>query len=223
MLRPPEFLAAHFDALVFLIFLAVTGILRALASKAQKANKRENESQPPVRPSFEQASQESDQERIRRFLEALGQPAASAPPPRVKPRPVITYDPETPSDRARTVKPRRNVLNPLPPLTTVPSPPRRIQAPGRISSLPETETPPPSKAPRAAPEAYRVQEGAAAPVPPATPADAYAVATRIPPPTRKAAASPILATLLNNPDALRQAVLLREILGPPRALSPLEM
>ena len=229
MLKPPEFLAAHLDALVFLIFLLVTGIFRLLASKAQQSQKRdkEGEGQPRTPSILEQSdTQESDQERIRRFLEALGQPTSSAPPPPVKPRPVVAYEPPPPQqpERARTVRPR-NILNPLPPLTTVPPPlPRgKIQMPRQIGpEAPKSFTPvaPP-------PETYQVQETTATPTPPSlpltTPAEAYAAVTKpVPAAAAAPASSNLIANLLRSPNALRQAVLLREILGPPRSLSPLE-
>jgi hypothetical protein len=58
------------------------------------------------------------------------------------------------------------------------------------------------------------------PIPIRTPADAYAVATAPP----QAAAKPSrLVIELRTPGALQKAILLREILGPPRALQPLEL
>ncbi len=221
-------LAAHMDALVFLILILVTGIFRLLASKTQPAQKRDEESTPErPQPTFERSeTEETDQERIRRFLEALGQPPSATPPPPVKPRPIENYEPPRRQERARTVRPR-NILNPLPPLTTAPpSLPRKIRMPGQIATLPEAEAPKTfTPVPRA--EDYQVQETTAAPAPPlpplATPADAYAAATK--PASASVAASPrsALATILARPETLRQAILLREILGSPRALQPLEI
>lgn len=228
MLRPPQFLAAHFDALVFLIFLAVTGIFRLLASKAQQAQKRDKEPEPPrPQPTFEPDPEISDQERIRRFLEALGQPTSAAPPPPVKPRPAAQYQPAPGLERARTIRPR-GILNPVPPLTTVPPPlPRKIQVPRQMTKLPETETPRTFQPTRPPVEEYTVQETAAAPAPPppplATPADAYAAMTKPVSPTTTVPAKPLFSVLLGKPEALRQAIVLREILGPPRALSPLDV
>jgi hypothetical protein len=229
MLRPPQFLAAHLDALVFLVFLIVTGIFRLLAGKAQQARKPKNETEPARTPSVleQSAEEESDQERIRRFLEALGQPSSAPPPPRVKPRPAADYEPPPPAqeERARTIRPR-NILNPLPPLTSAPPPlPRkRIQLPGQMTELPDA---PADFRPVTPAANYEVQETTAPPAPPPLPAmtaaDAYAAVTKALPPTAVVAGSSnLVANLLRSPDALRQAVLLREILGPPRSLSPFE-
>jgi hypothetical protein len=76
------------------------------------------------------------------------------------------------------------------------------------------------------PDAYQVQETTAAPEPPPPPItnarEAYAVATG---PTTGASTStgkaPLL-DLLRSPNGLRQAVILREIFGPPRSLQPLD-
>lgn len=227
MLRPPEFLAAHMNALVFLIFILVAGIFRLLGSKTQQAQKRDKESTAArPEPTFERTeTEETDQERIRRFLEALGQPPSATPPPPVKPRPVENYEPPQRQERARTVRPR-NILNPLPPLTTAPPPlPRKIRMPAQMTpeaEAPRTFTPVPAPA-----DEYQVQETTAAPAPPlpplATPADAYAAVTKPTSATVTASARPALATLLARPETLRQAILLREILGPPRALQPLEI
>jgi hypothetical protein len=216
---------AAIDPLVFLFLAGMAGLFRLLSSKSKPAQTDE----PPVpqtRPELprREVSADNDEERIRRFLEALGQPPSAEPPPPVRPRPVETFSQPQTEERARTVRPRRDLLSPLPPLTTSPPPlPERIRLPGQITRRPYSERPfvaPPAQSP-----IFEVQEGGAAPrtdepVSIKTPADAYAIATT-PAPAVQIPAS--LAIELRAPRTLRRAILLREILGPPRALQPLEL
>lgn len=220
-------LAAHLDPLVFLFLLGLAGLFRLLASKSGQSDQT---GEPPAptpqtRPELPRGEVEgSDEERIRRFLEALGQPPSAEPPPQVRPRPVATFPQPESAERARTVRPRRNLLNPLPPLTTAPPPlPRQVQLPGQItqpSYEEKTFVPPPVRAP-----AFEVHKGEGPPkvnkpLPIRTPGDAYAVATA---PVPTAAKPSRLVIELRTPGALQKAILLREILGPPRALQPLEL
>src|SRR5437870_13745875 len=83
-------IAAHFDNLIFLLLLAVALLFQLLARAVGKKNTDEVE--PTSKPAprmpkpIPRVPAESDEERIRKFLEALGQPAASRPPPPVVPR-----------------------------------------------------------------------------------------------------------------------------------------
>ncbi len=127
---------AAMDPLIFLFLLGLTGLFRLLSSKAHKSNQTEEPpTMPEVRPELPQREQpDDDQERIRRFLEALGQPPSAQPPPPVRPRPITAFPQPDRAERARTVRPRRNLLNPLPPLTTAPPPlPRQVRLPGQIT------------------------------------------------------------------------------------------
>ncbi len=138
-------LAAHMDPLIFLFLLGLTGLFRLLANKGQKSsqsNQTDELPSPQTRPELprREAPQDSDEERIRRFLEALGQPPNAEPPPPVRPRPVMTFQTPEREERARTVRPRRNLLSPLPPLTTAPPPlPKRVQQPRQITQPPSKE------------------------------------------------------------------------------------
>ena len=212
--------AVHFENLLFLLFVFVALLFRVLTRAATKASKQSGETKaksttpPHLPPPSARTPAETDQDRIRKFLEALGQPPGSAPPPPVKQRP--TYQkpvvlPHVGSGRS-----------PLPALTTRPPDlPREIGLPGQI---------PPTRAKKAfiprvaeAP-AFGVQEGAAPTEPPPiirTPAEAYAIATQ--PISAPGQTETSIMTLLRSQSGLRDAIILREIFGPPRSMQPLEL
>ena len=85
----------HFENLLFILLIAMAALLRLLATKAGKAKKSPPKSDqrstvtPQVSQPIRRASVESDQERIRRFLEALGQPTTAKPPPPIVPRTLL--------------------------------------------------------------------------------------------------------------------------------------
>jgi hypothetical protein len=207
------FAALHLDNLLFLLLVAVALLFRWLASKAGGAGKESNEreprstSTPPASQLERRAQTQSEEERIRKFLEALGQPAGSRPPGPAQPRTNIPPRPVAPVQA-----PREMVAFPRTPKRT-PALPKRVQQPG----------PPPSqeKLFRAPPPAVvELPPVGSEPPPPllAIPVAAQAAVTDV-----KKAAPPQteLIALLRSPAGLRNAVVLREIFGPPRSLQPL--
>jgi hypothetical protein len=93
----------------FLLLVAFIALVRWLISKA-KSPVQDGQSPvapPPSQPITRGGETQSEEERIRKFLEALGQPAGSAPPPKVAPRrpPVVP-----------------KIFRTLPPLKTAPPP-----------------------------------------------------------------------------------------------------
>jgi len=173
--------AVHLDNLLFLLFIAIAIFFQILTKAATKGRRRPGDtrrrstspSQVP-RP-LPREPDETDEERVRKFLEALGQPTTSKPPEPIKPRP--TYQ-------------RPTVLPHVPP---------PLQAP-----LPPLTTRPPESAPATK-----------------SAAEAYAIATQ---PIAKSVETKIdLATLLRSTSGLRDAIILREIFGPPRSLQPLDL
>lgn len=179
---------------IILIVIAAS-IARWLWQKA--VEEKENADRPvvPHQPVPRGGESQTEEERIRRFLEALGQPPGTKPPPKVAPK--------------RWVPP--TVFSPLPPLTTVPPPLPDEPAPVTVS-------PPPPPLPMA----ERIF----------TPAVAHetefevrdvAMQTSIEP---SAYSSPLesapssLRLRIASPQGLREAIILREIFGPPRSLQP---
>ena len=212
--------AIHLDNLLFLLFVALAIFFQILTKAATKGRRRPGDTTRRTtspsqmsRPLSGEAD-ETDEQRIRKFLEALGQPTTSTPPAPVAPRP--TY-------QRPTVLPHVPPLSsPLPPLKKRPPDfPREIKLPGQITPTREARTFPPRVA--EAP-AFEVQQDAPLlePVPVIkTAAEAYAIATQ---PISKSARTEIdIATLLRSTSGLRNAIILREIFGPPRSLQPLDL
>src|SRR5215469_5869888 len=90
-------LAVHLENLLLLLLLLVAGLFQLLGRAARKTSEGEEKptSKPPprmLRP-IPRASTQSDEERIRNFMEALGQPSSSRPPPPAVPR---THTPPRP-------------------------------------------------------------------------------------------------------------------------------
>src|SRR4051812_10769490 len=79
------------ENIFFLVLVAVVGLLRLVMHAAEKkrnseATKRSTAPSPNAPPS--RAPVQSEEERIRKFFEALGVPTSANPPPKVQPRPV---------------------------------------------------------------------------------------------------------------------------------------
>jgi hypothetical protein len=101
--------ASVFEHPGFLLLLAFIALVRWLVSKAKSRvpDGQTPMAPPPAQPITRGGQTQTEEERIRKFLEALGQPAGTAPPPKVAPRrpPVVP-----------------KILRTLPPLKTVPPP-----------------------------------------------------------------------------------------------------
>jgi hypothetical protein len=202
-------IAANFDNLLFLLLVAVAVLFQFLAKTAAKTGKDQTKRTPtPRTPTpMRRAPTESDEDRIRKLLEALGQPPTSRPPPPVAPRTDIPPRPVAP------------VQPPISPFSQL----RREKS--RKREIIPKEIPRPRTARGAekmVPPAFEVQEGPLSIAPPPifkAPAKTYA------PPTIAKAEQPRtdIATLLASTSGLRDAIILREILGPPRGLRGLDL
>jgi hypothetical protein len=212
--------AVHLDNLLFLLFVAIAIFFQILTRAATKSRRRPGDttrrSTSPSQMSrpISGDADETDEQRIRKFLEALGQPTTSKPPAPVTQRP--TYQ--------RPIMPRVPpiIASGLPPLTTRPPDlPREIKLPGQITPTREARTfqPRVAEAP-----SFQVQQSPPLlePLPVIkTAAEAYAIATQ--PPSKTGEAKIDIATLLRSTSGLRDAIILREIFGPPRSLQPLDL
>jgi len=217
-------LAFSLDNLLFFLLIAVAALFQLLSktiSKAKKSDSNETSSSPgPQTPRpIQRAPRESDADRIRKFLEALGQPPSSTPPSPVLPRTDIPPRPLAP-------------VQPPPALTRVWRLPREraekadigqreitpIEQPGRLQQT----IPPPIPASAAA--TFEVQ--AAFPVESLQPSiiktavETDATASEVV--AKRAGSKRDIATLLGSKSSLREAILIREILGPPRGLQAMD-
>src|SRR5256885_10451688 len=191
-------LAAHLDNLLFLLFIAIAIFFQILTRAASKGRRRPGDTR-RISTSPSQMSRplsgdadETDEERIRKFLEALGQPTTSKPPAPVRPRTDI---------------PPRPVAPVRPPIAPFAELPRKIRLPGQITPTRETKTfrPKVADAP-----AFEVQQGPTSLEPPPvikTAAEAYAIATQ---PISKSPETKIdFPTLLRSSSGLRDAIIWR--------------
>src|SRR5947207_10036217 len=202
--------ALHLDNLLFLLFVALAIFFQILTKAATKGRRRPGDTtrrstSPSQRPrSVSGEPDETDEQRIRKFLEALGQPTTSEPPTPVTSRP--TY--QRPTVLPHVPPPLKS---PLPPLTTRPPEsepdwrlPREIKLPGQITPTREARIFRPKAAD--APVFEAEVRAALQPTAPQSSTKTYDV-----------------ATLLRSASGLRDAIILREIFGPPRSLQPLDL
>jgi hypothetical protein len=184
-----------FDHPIILIIVVVAALLRWLSQKSEAGKPDSERPTAPGQPIPRGGETQTEEERIRRFLEALGQPAGSTPPPKVAPK--------------REIQPR--ILPKLPPLTTVPPP---LPTP----PAPTVQEPPPPLIQRRVFTPAAVQEGSF------EVHDIGAQASRdlVAGGRRTAAEQQSLVSQLASKQGLRSAIVLREIFGPPRSLQPLD-
>src|SRR5438309_6091461 len=102
----------HWDQnIIFIIIAAIIGISR-LVSRISEESKKQSQRRrqpPPPQPGIPQPIQrtrpKTDEERVREFLEALGQPAGAAPPPKALPRAQIPPRPLAPVQPPASMRP----------------------------------------------------------------------------------------------------------------------
>jgi hypothetical protein len=213
----------HFDQnLIFIIVAAVVGISRLVARitenareqserRKKQAQARGQQQQPPQaqQPPPVFTRPKTDEERVREFLEALGQPAGTVPPPKIQPRTDIPPRPVAPIPPPPFPRPFSPVL-----LKPIAEKARRIFTPRPATPVPEvsSEAAEPGAWLR---EEEKIEEAAAK----------FETATR----ATAAEGAPARVegainwrNALRSRESVRAALVLREILGPPRALRELE-
>jgi hypothetical protein len=203
----------HFENLLFILLVAVALLFQLLTRAASKMSKNSREtdqpstSPPPTARPAPRAAVQTDEERIRKFLEALGQPTTARPPPPVVPRTDIPPRPLAP------VQPPSGSFSP---------PPRRVtrqETRKRAVILHES--------PEGTPGEWLREESVPGSTETATqPRKILSQQTAAPPiaaSARPTATNLEITTLLSSAAGLRNAIILREIFGPPRSLQPLDL
>ncbi len=193
----------HLDNIFFLVLLGVAALFKWLSQKTQEPGKGSDPSKQEG--ALHPSPTESEEERMRRFFEALGRPT-SAPAPR-------NITPESTASPKRAARRGGPLVSPLPPLTTRPpveaKPPPSVAIPPPLpSSTSYQSKPSPAEAP-----VFEVRRD---PSPP--PPDLVAASIDVPSPSRNLVTTFPVSGLLVSADDLRRAVILREVLGPPRSL-----
>ena len=203
---------ASLDNLLFILLIAIAALFQLLSKAVTKARKSESD-ETPRRPApkvprpNQRAPAESDADRIRKFVEALGQPPSSTPPPPIAPR--------------TDIPPRR-----LAPVQPPPVIPRAWGLPRARREITQKESPSPEQpsrvekivvppVPAAAAPAFEVHEIQRQPIV-KTPVEVYAAATR--PIINRPDLKTNIASLLASKSGLREAIILREVFGPPLGL-----
>ena len=201
--------AVHLDNLLFLLFVAIAIFFQILTRAATKGRKRPTDtSRRSTSPSqmarpLPREPEETDEERIRKFLEALGQPTTAKPPQPVAPRTDIPPRPVAP-------------IQPPPSMRPFSFPERRLSPEERRKNVVILH-----EATQAPAAAFKEQERTAPePSPSVVKAaeEAYTIETQ---PISKSTDSKIdIVTMLRSTSGLQNAIVLREIFGPPRSMQP---
>ena len=213
----------HWDQnIIFIIIAAIIGISRLVSrisegSKKQSQRRRQPPQRPPPQPQIPRAIQrtrpKTDEERVREFLEALGQPAGAAPPSKAQPRTQIPSRPLAPVQPPASMRPFGK-----PEFRTWREQAKEIVVLQQPTKIAPPEIKPvivPSVVPAEAsePGAWIAQEEAQTGA-----ATKTVIARADDQPSVRASADAIWKRTLRSPDAVRTAIVLREIFGPPRGV-----
>jgi hypothetical protein len=212
----------HWDQnIIFIIIAAIIGISRLVSriseeSKKQSQRRRQPPQRPPPQPQIPRAIQrtrpKTDEERVREFLEALGQPAGAAPPPKLQPRAQIPPRPLAPVQPPASVrpfgKPEFRTWREQAKEIVVLQQPTKI-APPEIKRVVVPPVPAEASEPGAWIEQAQAQTAAGTKM---------SIARTDDQPSVRASADAIWKQALRSPNAARTAIILREIFGPPRGV-----
>jgi hypothetical protein len=221
------------EQIFFLILLAVIGLIRWLSQVAEdrknaQAERQAGKPSANVPTPVTRAPAQTEEERIRKFMEALGVPTSSAPPPPVQPRPAErkAAQPDRkflPVDPFPVPQMRRPQA--LPPVVVAPPVTQAPPAPATPPPLPTRETTvfaEPVRSPaaqHASSAAFEVQDLDAAAAEDQARNRGLTTGVRA---AKSAQDVTSVAARLANAQGLRDAIVLREIFGPPRSMQPLD-
>lgn len=198
--------------IIILIFAAIAVANQLLKKSREGDNATSDDFEKIVRPPrpnrpLTPRPQETDEERMRRFMEALGVPPTS-PPPRQVARPAQVSQPvETLRPPVRPARVTKSALPPLPSRKPVQPAPPPIVLPVLVEAG-QTRPEPETSFPEAAPLVTAAAVGETPVDSPAT-RNTEVIASNLPENIR---------AMLRNRDSIRSAILLREIIDLPRGL-----
>src|SRR5205085_6242194 len=215
----------HWDQnIIFIIIAAIIGISRLVSriseeSKKQSQRRHQAPQGPPPQPGIPQPIQrtrpKTDEERVREFLEALGQPAGAAPPPKAQPRAQFSPRPLAPVQPPALMRPfakpefrtwreqAKEIVVLQQPTKIAPPEVKRVVVPAIVAVGGENE-----------PDAWTAPEQAQT----VAAMTKTAVARADDQASVRASTAAIWKQTLRSPDAARGAIILREIFGPPRGV-----
>jgi hypothetical protein len=204
------------NQLIVVIIFVVIAVIRILAQRSSGSSRPQNRGSttggtrppnpygaPPMRRLPPAPGQPGDDERLRKFMDALGVPAGSVPPVRSAPASQPPYVP-----RRQPVQVRRQIVQPAPRRAVTPPPPVPVAQPVYQAETVVMQ--------QAAPVEYEVAT---------TPAMPGLGGASVRTPARPAATAMPgdLKSLLRSSSSVRTAVVLREILGQPKGLQPTDV
>src|SRR6266446_3753285 len=211
----------HWDQnIIFIIIAAIVAISR-LVSRISEESKKQSQRRrqpPPPQPKMPQPIQrtrpKTDEERVREFLEALGQPAGVAPPAKVQPRTQIPPRPLAPVQPPASMRPfgkpefrtwreqAKEIEVLQQPTKIAPPELKRVVVPPIVAAAGENE-----------PDAWIAPEQAQTGT-----STKIAIVRTDDQPSVRPSADTIWKQALRTPNAARTAIILREIFGPPRGV-----
>jgi len=217
----------HWDQnIIFIIIAAIIGISRLVSriseeSKKQSQRRRQSTQRPPSQTAMPQPIQrtepKTDEERVREFLEALGQAPGSTPPAKVQPRTQIPPRPLAPVQPPASMRPfakpefrtwkeqAKEIVVLQQPTKGAPPEIKRVVLPAIVAAAGENE-----------PDAWIAPEQAQTVAAMTKTSIARASDQRTQ--TVRASADTIWKQSLQSLDSVRTAIVLREIFGPPRGV-----
>lgn len=224
------------EQIIFIVIVAVVGLLRLIAQAAENRKNAQAEKEagaPTAQPSTtpQPPPAQTEEERIRKFFEALGVPTAQSPPPKVQPRQAAPKAPPAkrtippidpfPMPRGRVEPSRPPVATATPPPLVLPAPPP-IPTPPVPAPMPPRETTVLARSLREKTASLTNAADFEVQVIGGTSAEDFIPASGAATPgqDQPANARESLAARLATEQGMRDAMVLQEIFGRPRSMQP---
>jgi len=214
----------HWDQnIIFIIIAAIVGISRLVSRISENARKQDQRKPPPraqappTAQPVQRTPPKTDEQRVREFLEALGQAPGSTPPAKVQPRTQIPPRPLAPVQPSASMRPfakpefrtwreqAKEIVVLQQPTKIAPPELKRVVVPPIVAAASENE-----------PGAWIAPEQPQTVAAPTK--TSIARASDQGTQTVRASADTIWKQSLQSLEAVRTAIVLREIFGPPRAV-----